>query len=72
VAATTVPGLAALKAPVLVVAGELDPAPTPAMAQRFVEMLGNGRLVIQPKTGHFPWIDDPHAFSRTVREFLGG
>lgn len=71
VAATTVPGLAALKDPVLVVAGELDPGPTPAMARRFVEVVGNGRLVIQPKAGHFPWIDDPDAFSRSVREFLG-
>jgi pimeloyl-ACP methyl ester carboxylesterase len=71
VAAPTVEGLAALKAPVLVVAGELDPGPTPAMAARFVEMLGNGRLVVQPNAGHFPWVDDPDAFSGTVREFLG-
>jgi len=64
--------LGTLEAPVLVVAGELDPGPTPEMAMRVVQMVPHGRLAIQPKAGHFPWVDDPHAFSRVISKFLAG
>lgn len=70
VAETTVTGLGKLHAPVLVIAGELDPGPTPATALRLVEMLRDGRLAIQPKAGHFPWIDGPRAFTHVIRQFL--
>lgn len=66
----TVEGLRGLDAPVLIVVGELDPAPTPGMALRFAEMLRHGEVAIQPKAGHFPWIDDPEAFTETTRQFL--
>jgi pimeloyl-ACP methyl ester carboxylesterase len=65
-------GLATLESPVLVVAGELDPGPTPQMAARVVEMVRRGNLVIQPKAGHYPWVDDPQAFAETIRHFLDG
>lgn len=72
VARSTMSGLSGMRAPVLVVAGELDPGPTPAMAGRLVKMLPHGQLAIQSKAGHFPWIDDPHTFSRVIRQFLDG
>jgi proline iminopeptidase len=71
VAGSTSEGLAALPAPVLVIAGELDPGPTPAMAARLVKMVSHGHLVIQPKAGHFPWIDDPLAFAEAIRHLPG-
>jgi proline iminopeptidase len=69
VAATTA-ALAAVTAPVLLVGGELDPAPTPRLLSDFAALFGNARVAIQSGAGHSPWIDDPEAFLGIVAPFL--
>jgi pimeloyl-ACP methyl ester carboxylesterase len=59
-----------LAVPALVVVGALDPFPTPATGQRLAALLPNGKAVVQPDTGHYPWVDDARAFALIVREFL--
>jgi pimeloyl-ACP methyl ester carboxylesterase len=62
--------IAALEAPVLVVAGELDSGPLPRVAEVVTTMFPKAELVIQPGAGHFPWLDDPHYFTQTVEAFF--
>lgn len=61
--------LAALTAPTLVVAGEVDGMPTPAVADMIAKLFPNGRSATVPG-GHYPWVDDPAAFVTTITEFL--
>ncbi|MGI5214130.1 alpha/beta fold hydrolase [Plantactinospora sp. CA-290183] len=63
-------GLAALDAPVLIVAGELDPAPTPEAARALAALLPAAEVVVQDGASHFPWLDDPARFVKTVQTFL--
>lgn len=58
--------LAALEAPVLILAGELDSGPTPAVAAEFAAVFPKGEVVVQPGAGHFPWLDDANRFVRAV------
>ncbi|MFI6320013.1 alpha/beta fold hydrolase [Nonomuraea sp. NPDC050556] len=62
--------LAKLDAPVLVLAGEYDMGPRPSVAAQAAELFRNGTLTVQPRAGHFPWLDDPAWFTRTVAAFL--
>ncbi|MET9803096.1 alpha/beta hydrolase [Streptomyces sp. NPDC006368] len=62
--------LTAVRAPVLVVAGEYDTGPAPAHAAELAALFPHGRLTVQPGAGHYPWIDDPGAFARTAAAFL--
>ena len=62
--------LTGLTAPVLLLGGDLDPAPTPRLLREYVNWFPNGRLVIQPEAGHCPWLDDPEVFVTTVAGFL--
>ncbi|WP_037607228.1 alpha/beta fold hydrolase [Streptacidiphilus rugosus] len=62
--------LAKLDAPVLVLSGELDGGPRPVVAAEVAAVFPRGEHVVQPATGHYPWIDDPAFFARTVAEFL--
>jgi pimeloyl-ACP methyl ester carboxylesterase len=62
--------LAAVRAPVLVIGGELD-------ALTGVESVGVvagsfmlSRPVVLLGAGHFPWVDEPAAFAEAVRSFL--
>jgi pimeloyl-ACP methyl ester carboxylesterase len=62
--------LAALTAPVLIVAGEYDIWPTSTAVRRLAALFGNADLAVLPRIGHFPWVDDPGSFVATVNEFL--
>ncbi|SEN54534.1 Pimeloyl-ACP methyl ester carboxylesterase [Actinacidiphila rubida] len=62
--------ISALTAPVLLYAGELDGGPRPRVAAAMAAMIPGARLVVQPGGGHFPWLDDPAHFTRTVAAFL--
>ncbi|MFE4306285.1 alpha/beta fold hydrolase [Streptomyces sp. NPDC056517] len=62
--------LTALTAPVLLLAGECDPGPTPAKAAEAAALFPNAELVVVPGAGHFPWVDDAEAFVRPVAAFL--
>ncbi|MEV6522088.1 alpha/beta hydrolase [Longispora sp. NPDC051575] len=68
--AETVPALAKVEAPVLVLAGALDPSPVVRIAGEAADLFPNGRLVVLPGGGHFPWLDDEAAFVRAVEDFL--
>lgn len=62
--------LKALEAPVLVVAGERDLMPTPAAAEQLAGLFGNAEVAVIAGGGHYPWLDEPAAFTRTVLAFL--
>ncbi|AYG84445.1 Tropinesterase [Streptomyces hundungensis] len=68
--AATRAAMAQLDAPVLVLAGEWDGGPCPELAARAAACFADGQLQVQPSSGHFPWLDDPGAFTRTVAAFL--
>ncbi|WP_328314381.1 alpha/beta hydrolase [Streptomyces sp. NBC_00442] len=66
----TVAALAAMAAPVLVLAGAHDGGPTPARAAELAALFPRAELVVQQGAGHSPWVDDPEAFVRAVAAFL--
>lgn len=68
--AATRAALAAVTAPVLVLAGEHDGGPTPARAAQLAALFPRGELVVQEAAGHFPWVDDAGAFRRPIAAFL--
>lgn len=55
---------------VLVLAGELDGNPPPALAARIAELFPAGLLDVQPGAAHFPWLDDAARFAERVERFL--
>ncbi|MFI8451951.1 alpha/beta fold hydrolase [Streptomyces erythrochromogenes] len=57
-------------AEVLVLAGELDGNPPPAIAEQIAAAFPAGILHVQPATAHYPWLDDPAGFADRVRRFL--
>lgn len=68
--AATRAALARLTSPVLVLAGEVDlNSPPPAMAE-LAGLFPRAELVVQPGTGHFPWLDDADRFVATTEAFL--
>jgi pimeloyl-ACP methyl ester carboxylesterase len=62
--------IAALAVPVLLVVGEYDIWPTCAAVRELAALLDSADMAVVPRTGHFPWVDDPAAFAGIVREFL--
>lgn len=68
--AATRDGLTELAAPVLVLAGEWDGGPNPAHAEELAGLFPHGVRQVQPRAGHFPWLDDPEWFVRRVAGFL--
>ncbi|SES22922.1 Pimeloyl-ACP methyl ester carboxylesterase [Streptomyces sp. yr375] len=62
--------LAAVTAPVLVLAGELDGGPRPALARLVADAFPNAEFTVQPGAGHYPWLDDPDSFVGRVGSFL--
>jgi pimeloyl-ACP methyl ester carboxylesterase len=62
--------LTKLAAPVLLLAGELDPMVTPAMVREAAPLFNDAAVVVQPGAAHFPWVDDPAAFAAAVDAFL--
>lgn len=66
----TVAALRELPAPVLVLAGEYDGVTTPDRAAELAALFPNAEFAVQRGAGHFPWLDDPGAFARTVTAFL--
>ena len=57
---------------VLVLAGEVDSGPLPRVGAQIAELFPSAELAVQPGGGHFPWLDDPESFARTVGDFLDG
>ncbi|SEF32082.1 Pimeloyl-ACP methyl ester carboxylesterase [Amycolatopsis pretoriensis] len=63
--------LGAVDAPVLVIAGDLDWIASPAVAGEFGGLFPDGRVVVLPGAGHYPWLDDAAGFGSAVADFLG-
>ncbi|WP_392675978.1 alpha/beta fold hydrolase [Streptomyces sp. LN785] len=68
--AATVAALRCVQVPVLVLAGEYDAGPTPDRAAELAALFPRGEFTVQRGAGHYPWVDDPGAFARTVSAFL--
>ncbi|MGE7391741.1 alpha/beta fold hydrolase [Streptomyces sp. NPDC004126] len=64
--------LGALSCPGLLLAGGLDLWPTARSAADAVSLFPAMTLAVQPDAGHYPWLDDPRAFTATVEDFLAG
>ncbi|MFE2721526.1 alpha/beta fold hydrolase [Kitasatospora sp. NPDC059327] len=62
--------LGALPCPVLLLAGEVDLWPTARSAADAASLFPEVTLAVQPGGGHYPWLDDPEAFTATVEGFL--
>jgi 3-oxoadipate enol-lactonase len=64
--------LAAVRVPVLMLAGEFDEATPPPMARELVEGVSNARLRILPGCAHVPQLQEPALFLSVIAEFLEG
>lgn len=67
---TTRAALSTLKAPVLVLAGEIDANSPPRVVTECAYLFPNATLVTRPGTAHFPWLDAPTWFTTTTASFL--
>jgi 3-oxoadipate enol-lactonase len=63
-------GLGAVRAPTLVVVGELDKADFQHIAKRLAREIPNAEHAVIPGAGHLPALERPDATSRVVRAFL--
>lgn len=54
----------------LVLAGELDFNPSPALAARLAQLFERGVVDVQQGGGHFPWLDDAPWFAARIEQFL--
>lgn len=61
-----------LAAPTLLVWGEYDGIVPRVYGEAFHQRIAHSQLVCIPNAGHLPQLEQPHAFARTVLEFLGG
>ena len=59
-----------IKAPTLLVRGELSPVMPKEMAERMVAAIPNATLVTMPGVYHHLVLDAPDAFSRILDDFL--
>ncbi|GAA3384940.1 alpha/beta hydrolase [Streptomyces racemochromogenes] len=62
--------LAALAAPVMLLAGGTDLAAPPRAMAAYAALFPDASLTVQPDAGHYPWLDDPQAFAAAVSAFL--
>ena len=65
-------GLGRMTAEVLVVVGETDFQPTVRSANELAQLIPRATVAVQPRAGHFPWLDNPAAFASIVTDFLDG
>jgi 3-oxoadipate enol-lactonase/4-carboxymuconolactone decarboxylase len=61
---------AALRAPTLVVVGELDPSTPVAMSEALCQAIPGARLAVVPGAAHLPMVDQPDAVTAAIRSFL--
>ena len=60
-----------LRVPTLVVCGELDQATPPALNKAIVEKVASSRYIELPGCGHCPPLEQPEAFLKAIKEFVG-
>jgi pimeloyl-ACP methyl ester carboxylesterase len=61
--------LARLQSPVRLIAGEYDVALPPNRAAEFARLFPHGELALQPRGGHYPWLDDCEWLVKTMVGF---
>ncbi|MEU7827956.1 alpha/beta hydrolase [Nonomuraea sp. NPDC049129] len=69
--AATRAALAAFDAPVLLLAGEVDLNTPPSVVAEYAGLFPDAEFVVQPRAGHFPWVDNADRFVATTAKFLG-
>ncbi|HET7521166.1 MAG TPA: alpha/beta hydrolase, partial [Candidatus Limnocylindria bacterium] len=62
-------GLPSLDVPVLITHGEQSPIPL-VEAERTAVLMPGARLVVHPRRGHWPWLEEPGFVRRVVAEML--
>ncbi len=62
--------LEAIRAPTLVVAGELDRGTPPAMSRAIAERVPNARMAVIAGASHLSAVEKPAEFTALVRDFL--
>jgi pimeloyl-ACP methyl ester carboxylesterase len=62
--------LIAYDGPAHVLWGRRDPVAVPAIAERLASDLPRAELRWLERLGHYPMLEDPHAWARTVLAFL--
>jgi proline iminopeptidase len=65
------PILGSVRAPTLLVAGELDIICGPAQAEPILDGLPNGELALIPDCGHMPVLESPDIYRAAVTRWLG-
>ena len=61
-----------IKCPILVIVGADDPGTTVAMAEEIRDNAPGSKLVILPSAAHLANLEQPEAFTKALRGFLGG
>jgi 3-oxoadipate enol-lactonase len=62
--------LSTIACPALVLVGEHDILTPPDLAQEYAAKITGARLVVIPRAGHLPNLEQPQAFLQTVSDFL--
>jgi pimeloyl-ACP methyl ester carboxylesterase len=62
--------LETLTAPLLIVVGEEDTLTPPEEARAMAALQPNAELVVLPRAGHLPNLEDPETFNQTLHAFL--
>ncbi|MCF3120863.1 alpha/beta hydrolase [Streptomyces arenae] len=62
--------LARFRAPVLLLAGEVDLNSPPSAVAELAALFPHAELVVQSGAAHFPWLDDPERFAAATAAFL--
>jgi pimeloyl-ACP methyl ester carboxylesterase len=65
------PGLAAISCPTLVLVGEGDEATPPELAREIATGIAGSRLVVIPDSGHLSTLEQPHAVTEALVEWIG-
>jgi 3-oxoadipate enol-lactonase len=60
----------AVRAPTLIICGDLDPVTPPALSDELVKLIPGSRLEIIPGASHLANLDKPAEFNRAIDDFL--
>lgn len=64
------PMLSAIRAPTLILWGDRDQEVPRSDMETMATKIPQSRLVVLPGAGHFPYLDAPEEFAKTLKEFL--
>jgi proline iminopeptidase len=64
--------LAHVDVPTLLIAGRHDWIPHLSRLERLAGVMPAAELVVFERSGHYPWLEEPDGFDRTVLEWVGG